>query len=116
MSIHDSPGGALGSAWFGLARLDLDPDPESTETETQLARSGSIDLIPPGIPKFPTLAETGLSSAQLNSTRIMSLQCRIPWPTAALITSGLSGFPGYSVCSVGQAATQNSAMPRKPKT
>ena len=50
MSIHDSPGGALGSAWFGLARLDLDPDPESTETETQLARSGSIDSIPPEFP------------------------------------------------------------------
>ena len=72
MSIHDSPGGALGSTWFGLARLDLDP--ESTETKTQLARSGSIDSIPPGIPKFPTLAETGLSSAQLNSHHELAMQ------------------------------------------
>lgn len=72
MSIHDSPGGALGSAWFGLARLD----PESTETETQLARSGSIDSIPPRNSQVPNIGRdrVKLSSAQLNSHHELAVQ------------------------------------------
>jgi hypothetical protein len=54
------------------------------------------------------MAETGLSSAQFNSHHGLSI--RIPWPAAALITSGLSGFPRR--CCTRSDTEQNSTTLR----